>query len=313
MKIGFYAAGFAEMTLDDLLEWGGPSGYESIELVCFPQRTTDRVREELRRHGAFWSSEMGTNVDVEALDEEGARLIREKVSRSGLTISALGFYENHLHPDRETRAENQAHLRRVIDAAQLLGTPLVGTFAGFDPDRTTEENLDLVAEVWPPLLEYAEARGVRLMFENCPMAGWNREGRPGNLAYSPALWEKIFERLPSPSLGLNFDPSHLHRYGMDYVAPAKTFVEKIFQVHAKDSEILTETLDRVGYLGGGWARFRIPGQGAIDWVRFLSALHEGGYDGVLSVEHEDRTWHRDLEQTKRGFEQALRFLKTVVM
>jgi sugar phosphate isomerase/epimerase len=53
--------------------------------------------------------------------------------------------------------------------------------------------------------------------------------------------------------------------------------------------------------------------GQIDWVRFLSALHEGGYDGVLSVEHEDSTWHRDAEQTRRGFELALRFLRSVVV
>jgi sugar phosphate isomerase/epimerase len=100
---------------------------------------------------------------------------------------------------------------------------------------------------------------------------------------------------------------------MDYVAAAREFAPRIFHVHAKDSEILADRLARQGYLGSGWARFRLPGMGQIDWVRFLSALHEGGYDGVLSVEHEDSTWHRDAEQTRRGFELALRFLRSVVV
>lgn len=313
MTLGFYAAGFADMSLDEILAWGGEAGYQAVELVCYPQATTDRVHAGLHREGRFWSSEMGTNVDVERLDAAEAERIRDRAAAAGLTISALGFYENHLHPDRGQRAANQAHLRRTIEAAALLRVSLVGTFAGFDPDRTTEENLGLAVEVWEPLIAFAEDRGVRLMFENCPMVGWNREGRPGNLAHSPALWEEIFRRLPSRSLGLNFDPSHLHRYGMDYVAAARDFAPRILHVHAKDSEILADRLARHGYLGDGWARFRIPGQGRIDWVPLLSALHEAGYDGVLSVEHEDRTWHRDLEETKRGFEQALRFLRSITM
>jgi sugar phosphate isomerase/epimerase len=313
MILGFYAAGFAGMKLDELLRWGGGAGYQAIELVCFPQKTTDRVAEELRRRHAFWSSEMGTNVDVDALDEESADDILRRAAESGLAISALGFYANHLHPDPKERLANQEHLRRVIEAARLLGVPYVGTFAGYDPDLTLEENLNDLPWIWEPLLAYAEERGVKLMFENCPMVGWNREGIPGNAAYSPQLWKEIFDRIPSASLGLNFDPSHLHRYGIDCVAAAKEFAPRIFHVHAKDSEILTDVLGRAGYLGAGWARFRIPGQGSIDWTRLFSALHEGGYDGVVSVEHEDRTWHRDLDQTKRGFELALRYLKSVIV
>src|SRR5437762_7571373 len=120
MTLGFYAAGFADMTLDEILTWGGETGYQAVELVCCPQATTDRVHAEIRRHGRFWSSEMGTNVDVERLDAAEAERIRERAAAAGLTISALGFYENHLHPDRSQRAANQTHLRRTIEAAVLL-------------------------------------------------------------------------------------------------------------------------------------------------------------------------------------------------
>jgi sugar phosphate isomerase/epimerase len=313
MILGFYAAGFAGMSLEELLAWGGGAGFQAIELVCYPRKTTDRTAGDLSRRKAYWTSETGTNIDAEALDASEAERIRAMASERGLMISALGFYANMLHPDPKERLANQAHLRRVIDAARSLQVPYVGTFAGFDPDLTTEENLSELPWSWEPLVACAEERGVKILFENCPMVGWDRESRPGNLAYSPALWREIFKRLPSASIGLNFDPSHLHRYGMDYVAAAKEFAPRIHHVHAKDSEIKAEVLAQAGYLGSGWARFRIPGQGEIHWTKLISALHEGGYDGVLSVEHEDGTWHGDLEQTRRGFELALRYLRTVTV
>ena len=80
-----------------------------------------------------------------------------------------------------------------------------GTFIGRDPGRSVAENLREAERVFPPLVDYAGERGVRLMIENCVMEGWHPDGYPGNLAYSPELWEWMFEL----GLYLNFDPSHL--------------------------------------------------------------------------------------------------------
>ena len=109
------------------------------------------------------------------------------------------------HPDPPSARPYHAHLRACIDAAAALGGVPVGTFIGRDPGRSVAENLREAERVFPPLVDYAGERGVQLMIENCVMEGWHPDGYPGNLAYSPELWEWMFEL----GLYLNFDPSHL--------------------------------------------------------------------------------------------------------
>src|SRR6185312_8687985 len=138
-----------------------------------------------------------------------------------------------------------AHLRRCIDAAALLGCSLVGTFIGRDPNRSVGENVKLAGKELPPLVEYAGERGVRLIVENCPMEGWHPDGYPGNLAYSPELWEWMF------SLGfyLNYDPSHLLWLGIDPVAAVQPYVDKVAHAQAKDAQIFPDRRNRYGYPG----------------------------------------------------------------
>lgn len=83
-------------------------------------------------------------------------------------------------------------------------------------------------------------------------------------------------------------------------------------MHAKDTEINTDRLKRVGFLTGySWWRYRLPGLGALDWTRFISELQEAGYDGEISIEHEDPVWGGDLQKTKEGILIAKRFLEQV--
>ena len=136
------------------------------------------------------------------------------------------------------------------------------------------------------------------MIENCVMEGWHPDGYPGNLAYSPELWEWMF------GLGfyLNFDPSHLLWLGIDPVAALRPYVDRVIHAHAKDAEIVPRAeRNRYGFFGRvatreqdpwdmGWWRYRIPGLGEVDFRRYVDTLYEGGFDGVLSVEHEDPVW-----------------------
>ncbi|MEI6044205.1 MAG: sugar phosphate isomerase/epimerase [Chloroflexota bacterium] len=123
----------------------------------------------------------------------------------------------------------------------------------------------------------------------------------------------VFNLLPSESLGLNFDPSHLHWLGIDYIAALKQFHAKVFHTQAKDVEILPDRLNQVGILGEGWWRYRLPGLGAIDWGRFTSTLFELGYDGVLSIEHEDPVWEGSLEKVQRGLVFSQRYLSQFIV
>ena len=196
----------------------------------------------------------------------------------------------------------------------------VGTFIGRDPGRSVAENLREAERVFPPLVEYAGERGVRLMIENCVMEGWHPDGYPGNLAYSPELWEWMF----GLGLYLNFDPSHLLWLGIDPVAALKPYVDHVAHAHAKDAETFPAERDRYGFFGRtstreqdpwdmGWWRYRVPGLGAVDFPHYVDTLYEGGFDGVLSVEHEDPVWGGSPELVEAGLRIAHNNLRGLVV
>jgi sugar phosphate isomerase/epimerase len=93
--------------------------------------------------------------------------------------------------------------------------------------------------------------------------------------------------VPDANLGLNFDPSHLHWQGIDYLEAVDWFKDRIFHTHAKDVEIKRHMLRWVGNQSGGWWRYVIPGYGEINWGVYIARLRAAGYNGVLSIEHED--------------------------
>ena len=148
-------------------------------------------------------------------------------------------------PTPSEREAIHAHLRACIDAAAALGGVPVGTFIGRDPGRSVADNLREAERIFPPLVDYAGERGVRLMIENCVMEGWHPDGYPGNLAYSPELWEWMFEL----GLYLNFDPSHLLWIGIDPVAALRPYVDRIAHAQAKDVETFPAERNRYGFFG----------------------------------------------------------------
>ena len=83
----------------------------------------------------------------------------------------------------------------------------------------------------------------------------------------------------------------------------RDFADRLLHVHAKDMEIDRDGLYRHGTLSlvMGWQIPRLPGLGEVDWGRFVAALYRAGYDGVVSVEHEDRRFEGDLDLVQRGF------------
>lgn len=293
MRLGLLTAAFPEQTLDQVAAWAGGNGFEALEVACWPAAGAER-----RRYSGV------SHIDAEALDERGAEQVRSLLASRGLELSALAYYPNVLDPDPAVRSAANEHLRRVIDAAALLGVETVGTFIGRDQHRSDEQSLEDAAAVWPALLEHAGERGVRIAIENCPMIFSGDEWPGGrNLASTPYLWRELFRALPYANLGLNLDPSHLIWLMIDPAQVVRDFRERIFHVHAKDLEIDHAGLQERGIisLGVGWQVPRLPGLGEVRWDRFLSALLAAGYDGVVSIEHEDRAFEGDLELVRRGF------------
>ncbi len=290
MKLGLLTAAFPDLTLDEVAGWAAEHGFETLEIACWPSSGGER-----RRYAGV------THIDVESFDPDD---VRATLDRHGLAVSALAYYPNNLDPDDEQREHVNAHLRKVIDAAQRLGVDTVGTFVGNDKDRPLPENLERFRKIWPPLVHHAGERGVKVAIENCPMIfSWDEWPGGTNLAWSPAIWDEMFGAIPDENFGLNLDPSHLVWLMIDYERAVYDYAERIFHVHAKDLEVRRDGLYRHGTFsaGMGWQVPRLPGLGQVSWPRFVAALYAVGYDTVISVEHEDRRFEGEVDLVKRGF------------
>ena len=173
---------------------------------------------------------------------------------------------------------------------------MVTTFIGRDQNKSVEENLKIVKEVWPPLLSFAKEHGVRIAIENCPML-FGQEQWPGgqNLMTSPSNWEKVFNLLPDDNLGINYDPSHFIWQMIDYIKPVYKFRNKIFHVHCKDIKLFKNRLEEVGTMDYplSYMSPKIPGLGDVNWSKFISALTDIQYDGNVCVEIEDKAFEKD--------------------
>ncbi|HLO29665.1 MAG TPA: sugar phosphate isomerase/epimerase [Anaerolineales bacterium] len=292
MKLGFFTAALPGNTLEQAAKWGAESGFQAIEIACWP------LEKATRRYAGV------THIDVNNLDKAKAQEIRHMLDDCSLTISSLGYYPNPLHPEAEHRETVIAHLKKVIEGAAMLEVPVVGTFIGKDKNKTVPQNLEDYARIWPPIVKFAKDHGIKIAIENCPMI-FSYDEWPGgnNLASTPAIWRKMWEIIPDDNFGLNLDPSHLILQMIDYERVIREFADKLFHVHAKDLHIDREGLYNNGVLsqGMGWQVPRLPGLGDMDWAKFFAALTAARYDYVVSIEHEDRVFEGDEELVKRGF------------
>jgi len=300
MRVGFLTVCLRKVPLVEVFRWAAKVGFGALEVWA---ATADEDR----------NLTIGPALNASRVTGRSAGEVLGWVAETGVQVSCLTQCTNLLDADEKARARRLADFKKVIQAAAHLGVPTVSGFVGRNVELTIAENVALAAKVFKPLLRYAAERGVRIAIENCPMPGWQFEGLAGNIAYSPWVWDMLYERLPEDNFGLNLDPSHLYWLGVDYLAVVEDYADRIFHVHAKDTEIDDGALEHKGsLLGGGWWRYRIPGMGDIDWPAFISRLYEVGYGGALSIEHEDPVWAGSEEKVKEGLVLGGRFLKQFV-
>lgn len=303
MKLGFVSAILPEQDLEQVLRFAAATGYDCVELMCWP------VSEAERRYAGV------THLDATNFTESDAERVRRLSQAAGVSISGLGYYPNPLSPDEAEARRAAEHLRVVIRAAAVLGVPQVNTFIGRDPAKSIEDNWPRFLEVWRPLVSFAEEQGVRIGIENCPMF-FTADEWPGgkNLAVSPAIWRRMFADIPSPHFGLNFDPSHLVWQHMDYLSPLREFRDRLFHVHAKDARIERHRLNEVGILATPlqFHTPKLPGLGDVDWGAFVSTLNEVGYRGPVCVEVEDRAYEDSLKSRQAALRQSLSYLRNFI-
>ena len=229
------------------------------------------------------------------------------MGKGDIKVGAFLYCRNFLLPDDGPAFLEE--LMKRIDLAAELGIEKVLTSTGIDRGWDWDEKFDFydgirkrpirslekVVELFKPILELAEKKNIKIGWETCPVMG--------NIAISPYLIDILFERLQSDKLGLAYDPSHLVWEMMDPYEPILKYGRqgKIFHVHGKDTEIDRTRLAYTGILSDySWWRYRVPGLGEINWNKIVSNLYEVGYDGVVSIEHEDPVWEGTKEKVERG-------------
>ena len=278
-------------------------GYDCIEVMCWPPSKAER------RYAGV------THIDVTSLNAEKTKEITELRERTGVSISALGYYPNCLSVDRQEAAAAVEHLRRVMEAAPALGIHKVNTFIGRDHTLSVDANWPRLLDTWGPLMELADQLNIKVGIENCPML-FSADEWPGgkNIATCPAIWNKLFQDLKSPNLGLNFDPSHLVWQMVDYLAAIRNFAHRIWHVHAKDATVDRHKLNEVGLLSypNQYHTPKLPGLGEVQWGAFFATLLQSGYRGPVCVEVEDRAYEGSFEDRKASLVQSYRYLKNFV-
>jgi sugar phosphate isomerase/epimerase len=299
MKLGFVSAILPEMSLEELVSFASQERFSTLELMCWPAGKAER------RYAGV------THLDVADLTDERVEEVKKLCGSKQIEISALGYYPNPLDADLEQREVYISHLKKVIEAAQRMGLETVNTFIGRLQHAGLEENFREFEKVWNPIVRFAEDKGIKIGIENCPMYFTTDEWPSGkNLAYSPAVWERMFEIIPSPNLGLNYDPSHLLWQHIDYIKPIYDFKDRLFHVHIKDAKLHRDKLARVGIMATPleFHSPKLPGLGDINWGAFFSALTDVRYKGALSIEVEDRAYEDSLESRKSAIRQSRNYV-----
>ncbi|WP_213950673.1 sugar phosphate isomerase/epimerase family protein [Tepidanaerobacter syntrophicus] len=304
MKMGFVSAILADYSFEKLIDTAAELGFECVEVACWPKGTAER------RYAGV------SHIDVDSLNDEKAAYIRDYCRNKKVQISSLAFYPNTIGKDLEMRRANVSHLYKVIDASAKLGVNMVTTFIGRNQYKSVEENIELFKEVWPPIISYAENKGVKVAIENCPML-FDENQWPGgqNLFNSPKIWRKLFEIIPSDNFGINLDPSHFIWQMMDYIKPVYEFRDKIFHVHFKDIKLHPDKLKEVGTLAYplDYMSPKIPGLGDVNWGAYVSSLTDIGYNGYACIEIEDRAFEENEERVLASLKLSKRYLEQFVI
>ncbi|MEK3888267.1 sugar phosphate isomerase/epimerase family protein [Bacillus sp. FSL K6-3431] len=259
---------------------------------------------------ATWAKDVGIDVvDVPYYNEDVKRILTANGLEVG-TIDGVGL-SSVLSEDESKRVEAVKVLKEQISSISKLGGKLV--FVCLVPEDITlsrDKGFGIWKETFPEIVKHAEQEDVYFAMEGWPGPAPNYP----TLGCTPEMLRAMFDVIPSKHFGLNYDPSHLVRLGIDYLRFLTEFGEKVNYCHGKDTEILTDELYEVGTLPatfgakydfseGSW-RYTIPGHGEIEWDKIAVRLDGIGYNGPISIELEDHRYWGTLEKEQQGIIKA---------
>ena len=252
MKLGFCTA-FSE----DVVRFAAEAGFKCLEIFA------------------------SGPLDPGAITKTKIKQAREVLDTHGIVPSSVFYQGDYGAADAPSRNNAVKNLKKTMDIAEGLGTKIVTTIARVPADASLEDQLKSYKKSFEAFGKLFEGRGMKLAIENWPAGG-------GNMARTVANWEAMFDAVPSKAIGLEYDPSHLMWQGMDYLAALREFADRVYMFHAKDTQILEQTVARHGIEGAeSWWRFRVPGYGSVDWKALFQIISDVGYKGDMVIEHED--------------------------
>lgn len=310
MKIGVFTVLFAQRPFEEALDFIKEAGCEAVEIGT-------------GGHPGGAHCDLDALVDNDAAQKEWM----DKITSRGLEVSALSCHGNPIHPDAETAKREDETFRKTIRLASQLGIQNVINFSGCPGDGPTATKPNWVTCPWPP--EFAEI--LDWQWNEVVTPYWADAGKyaqdhnvrvaielhPGFVGYHTESFWRLREA-GGEAIGVNFDPSHLFWQGMDPLVCIRELGDTIFHVHMKDTWLDKPNIARNGVLdtkqytdekNRSWI-FRTVGYGHGQefWRHMVSELRLAGYDGALSIEHED-----SLLSINEGFTRAVDFLKDVVL
>jgi sugar phosphate isomerase/epimerase len=277
-----------------------------------------------RRGGTEWQKDLHTLInwaksnELECIDlGRDADQVGQAVIDVGLRIGSADLREWHgmISPDKSQRDQAVAANAQYIRACAKLGP--VNYFLVMlpkQPELPRAENFGYMVESFRQLAPVLEEHSARIVIEGWP--------GPGALCCTPESYRAFFKEVPSRAMGVNYDPSHLLRMGIDPLRFLREFGERVYHVHGKDTELLAEGQYEYGTeqpatfvkpirFGAHAWRYTIPGHGQVRWVKVMSLLQTQGYRGCLSIELEDANFNGPTESEQIGIVQGARFLSGV--
>jgi sugar phosphate isomerase/epimerase len=259
----------------------------------------DRSRMEFAKQHGFRCLELMVNPNNEFFPgkpdwEAKADEVKAAYAAEDLRISCVaGFYVNHMDPTREKEFVDQT--RGTILIAERLGVGVAAGFSGRIMNEPLDASLPKFKEIWSEHAKFAEGHGVKIAFEHCPMGQFSTPVGGNNMMCTPDIWEKAFDAVPSPALGLEWDPSHLICMFIDPVETIKKFGERIHHVHAKDAHVNRHLMSHYGQWHSRVVEHCFPGMGDTDWNLCIKELLRQGYTNDMNIEG----WHDGVYRQER--------------
>ena len=311
MKLGILTNVVCNLTLDEALDYFKKLGLDAVEIGC---GGTPGIHH--------------CDPDVLLHDEEKFEAFRRSIQASGLTISAFSCHGNPVHPIPEIAQRYDHIMRNAVLMAEKMGVDTICCFSGCPGSEKNAKYPHWTTTVWP----FDAVAANHYQWEKVLIPYWKAftafarehhvtkiaiEMHPGFCVYNPETLLRL-RAACGPEIGANFDPSHLIWQGIDIPTAIRKLSGCIYHFHAKDTYVDETEMGKNGFFSPMGAfgdkytpfSFRIPGNGTSVsyWRKIITALAQTGYDGTVSIEHEDNTIGQD-----EGIRKSVAFLSSILV